>query len=159
MLGGLGNRWWVVFASVAGLLVGNGPVMQFTFGTLLAPVSHDFGWSRGAVSSAIVIGLWITGICTPLAGRLVDRFGIRAVALPAILLFCIATASVGLLPNSRVAFTAVYALMGLGAVGQTPLVYAKAISAALMSSGGWPGDSPWPALVSVRPWFRNSPKS
>jgi MFS family permease len=123
------SRWWIVVASVLGLLVGNGPVMQFTIGTLLPPITREFGWSRGLVSSAMVVGLWMTGIATPLMGRLVDRFGIRAVALPALLVFSLATASISLVPASPAAFTALYALMGLGAAGQTPLVYAKAISA------------------------------
>ena len=125
----LKSRWWVVFASVLGLLVGNGPVMQFAFGTLLAPVTRQFGWSRGTVSSAMVVGLWVTGIATPVVGRLVDRFGIRAVALPAIVVFSLATASVAWIPGTPAAFTAAYALMGLGGAGQTPLIYAKAISA------------------------------
>ncbi len=123
------SRWWIVIASMVGLLVGNGPVMQFTFGTLLPPITHEFGWSRGLVSSAIVAGLWMTGIATPAVGRLVDRFGIRAVALPAIAMFSLATAAVAWVPASPAAFTALYALMGLGAAGQTPLIYAKAISA------------------------------
>ena len=125
----MNSRWWIVFASVLGLLVGNGPIMQFTFGVLLAPISREFGWNRGTVSSAIVVGLWMTGIATPVVGRWVDRFGIRPVALPAIALFSLATASVALVPASPAAFTALYALMGLGAAGQTPLIYAKAISA------------------------------
>lgn len=126
--GAVMNPWWVVAASAAGLLVGNGPVMQFTIGTLLAPITRDLGWSRGTVSSAMVVGLWMTGLATPFAGRLVDRFGIRAVALPAILLFALSAASVAWVPASPAAFTVLYALMGLGAAGQTPLVYAKAIS-------------------------------
>ncbi len=126
---GLKSRWWVVFAAVLGLLVGNGPVMQFTFGTLLPPITRQFGWSRGLVSTAMVVGLWMTGIATPVFGRLVDRFGIRAVALPAIVVFSLATASVAWVPASPAAFIAAYALMGLGAAGQTPLIYAKAISA------------------------------
>jgi MFS family permease len=77
----------------------------------------------------MVVGLWMTGIATPVVGRLVDRFGIRAVALPAIAVFSLATASVAWVPASPAAFTALYALMGLGAAGQTPLIYAKAISA------------------------------
>jgi MFS family permease len=102
------NRWWIVFASVIGLLVGNGPIMQFTFGVLLPPIAREFGWARGTVSSAIVVGLWMTGIATPLVGRLVDRHGIRPVALPAIALFSAATSSVALVPASPVAFTALY---------------------------------------------------
>jgi MFS family permease len=123
------SRWWIVVASVFGLLVGNGPVMQFTIGTLLPSITREFGWSRGTVSSAMVAGIWITGLTMPLMGRLVDRFGIRAVALPAIVLFSLATASVAFVPASPAAFTVLYVLMGLGATAQTPLVYAKAISA------------------------------
>ena len=122
------GSWWVVWASVLGLLVGNGPVMQFTLGTLMPPITREFGWSRGLVSSAMVAGLWTTGLAMPLVGRLVDRFGIRAIALPSILLFSLATAAVARVPASPLAFTALYALMGLGAAAQTPLVYAKAIS-------------------------------
>lgn len=128
MLKKLENRWWVVFASVCGLVVGNGPVMQFTLGTVLPPITRAFGWTRGEVSSSIVIGLWMSGLATPLVGRLVDRFGIRAVALPALALFSLSTASVALVPNSLLAFTALYVLMGLTGSGQSPLVYAKAIS-------------------------------
>lgn len=125
----MNNRWFIVFASVLGLLAGNGPVMLFAFGTLMPAVSGEFGWSRGTASSALVIGLWMTGLATPAVGRLVDRFGIRAIVLPAIVLFSLATISVAFVPASPVAFTALYALMGLGAAGQTPLIYAKAISA------------------------------
>jgi MFS family permease len=125
----LKSRWWIVAASVLGLVAGNGPVMQFTIGILIAPITRDFGWSRGTLSSAMVIGLWMTGIVMLLVGRLVDRFGIRAVALPAIMVFSLAAASVALVPASPVAFIVRYALMGLGAAAQTPLVYAKAISA------------------------------
>ena len=125
----LKSRWWIVFASTLGLLVGNGPVMQFTFGTLLPSITRQFGWRRGLVSSAMVVGLWTTGIATPVVGRLVDRYGIRAVALPAIVAFSLATVSVAWVPASPLAFTVLYALMGLGAAGQTPLIYAKAISA------------------------------
>ena len=123
-----GGRWWIVFASMLALLVGNGPVMQFTMGTLLPPITREFGWSRGVVSSAMVTGLWMTALATPFLGRLVDRFGIRAVALPAIALFSLATAAAGLAPASPMALTAVYAFMGVGAACQTPLIYAKAIS-------------------------------
>ena len=37
------NRWWIVFSSVLGLFVGNGPIMEFTFGVLLPPISNGFG--------------------------------------------------------------------------------------------------------------------
>ncbi|WP_028311505.1 MFS transporter [Derxia gummosa] len=122
------KKWWVVLGALLGLLVGNGPIMQFTFGIFLVAISKDFGWSRGATSTGLVIGLTATGLLVPLAGRLIDRHGIRRVSLPAIWLFAAALGAMALLPPSLVLFYALYALMGVAAAGQTPLPYAKAIS-------------------------------
>jgi len=123
------NRWWVVVGSVFGLFVGNGPIMQFTFGVFLLPVTKAFGWERSTTSLALVIGLTMTALFVPVAGRLIDRFGIRAVTLPAIVLFAAATASLALFADTPAKFMIIYALMGIAAAGQTPLPYAKAISA------------------------------
>lgn len=125
----LKNRWWVVVGSVFGLFVGNGPIMQFTFGVFLLPITNEFGWARSTTSLALVIGLTMTALFVPVAGKLIDRFGIRAVTLPAIVLFAGATASLALFADTPAKFMIIYALMGIAAAGQTPLPYAKAISA------------------------------
>ena len=36
--------WLVVFGSTLALVVGNGPIILFTFGVLLQPISAEFGW-------------------------------------------------------------------------------------------------------------------
>jgi MFS family permease len=81
---------------------------------LLPPVAREFGWARGTVSSAIVVGLWMTGIATPLVGRLVDRYGIRPVALPAIALFSAATAQLMLASFAFALLLASGVMLGLG---------------------------------------------
>ena len=130
------NPWWIVFGSVLGLAVGNGPVMQFTFGVFVKPLTAQFGSDRGTISAALTLGLCVTGLCTPFAGRLVDRFGARAVTLPAICLFALSLVTLGFIPDNAWAFVAVYAVMGVFAAGQTPLPYAKAVSAAFDSKRG-----------------------
>jgi MFS family permease len=125
----LKNPWWVVFGSVLGLLVGNGAIMQFTFGVLLKPISEEFGWSRGTVSFAIVVGLICTGLTTPVIGILVDRYGVRRIALPCIAAFSLIVAAASLTPASPAVFVAIYGIMGIAAAGQTPLIYSKSIAA------------------------------
>ena len=127
--GGL-NRWWIVLGSVLGLIVGNGPMMQFTFGIFLKPVAADLGTDRGTLSIAILIGLGLTGIATPFVGSLIDQFGVRRVSLPAIVLFALGFVALAAFASSTAAFIAIYAVMGLFAAGQTPLPYAKALTAA-----------------------------
>ena len=123
------NPWWVVAGSLLGLTVGNGPVMQFTFGVFVKPLSEALQTDRGTISGALLAGLVATGIATPLIGRLIDKHGTRRVALPAIVLFALGMAAIGLFANSPAALILMYALCGIVAAGQTPLPYSKAIAA------------------------------
>lgn len=123
------NPWWVVVGSLIGLIVGNGPVMQFTFGVFVKPLSDAMQTDRGTISGALLAGLVATGIATPLIGRLIDKHGTRRVALPAIALFALGMSAIGLFANSPMALILMYALCGIVAAGQTPLPYSKAISA------------------------------
>lgn len=102
--------------------------MQFTIGVFIKPISQDMGWDRATISFAMVASLIATGIMTPLVGRLVDRYGVRAVTMPAIVAFALLVATVALVPASPLVFIALYALMGMAAARQTPLPYARAIS-------------------------------
>jgi MFS family permease len=123
------SPWWVVAGSLLGLTVGNGPVMQFTFGVFVKPLSEAMQTDRGTISGALLAGLVATGIATPLIGRLIDKHGTRRIALPAIALFAAGMAAIGLLANSPLALIVMYALCGIVAAGQTPLPYSKAIAA------------------------------
>ena len=133
---GIRNPWWIVLGSVLGLTVGNGPVMQFSFGVFVKPLTAQFASDRATISAALSVGLLLTGLCTPIVGRLVDRFGVRAITLPAIALFAIATAALGFIPDSATAFLVVYAIMGIFAAGQTPLPYARAVAGAFDNRRG-----------------------
>ena len=121
------GRWWIVVGSVLGLFVGNGPIMQFTFGVFLKPLAAEFGSDRGTMTLAILVGLCFTGISTPVFGRLIDRYGIRPVALPAITITAFCVAALGLAKN-EIQFIIIYGLLGIAAAGQAPLVYARAVS-------------------------------
>ena len=124
------NRWWIVVGSVLGLTVGNGPIMQFTFGVFLKPIAAEFRTDRGTLSAAILVGLGVTGVVTPIVGALVDRYGVRRVALPCIALFASSLAVLGWFAASAASFIAIYGVMGVFAAGQTPLPYAKSLTAA-----------------------------
>ncbi len=132
MTSGAASRspWWIVLGSVLGLVVGNGPVMQFTFGVFVKPLVAEFDSDRGTVSAALLAGLCLTGIATPVTGRLIDRFGIRAVSLPAIALFAAGLVALGLLTGSVAQFVLLYGLLGILSTGQTPLPYARAVTGA-----------------------------
>ena len=124
----LRSPWWVVFGSMVGLIVGNGPIVFFTFGLFLGPVTQEFGWDRATFSSSLLVGHMLAALAYPFLGRAIDRYGIRRVSLTSIVLFALSIAALSLTPPSSTVFIAMAGLCGLLSAGQAPLPYAKAVS-------------------------------
>lgn len=129
-------RWLVVVGSTIALIVGNGPILLFTFGVFLKPIAEETGWSRGTMSLGVAAALTVAGLATPMVGRLIDRWGVKRVTLAAITLFAAGFAGISFTPASVGAFIALYALAGLLSSGQAPLPYAKAISSCFEARRG-----------------------
>jgi predicted MFS family arabinose efflux permease len=130
------TRWLVVIASALALIVGNGPVLLFTFGIFLKPIAQQTGWSRGTMSLGVAIALTLAGLMTPLVGRLVDRWGVRRLLLLAITAFALGIAALSLAPANVAGFVVLYGCAGLLSSGQAPLPYAKAIASRFDSRRG-----------------------
>lgn len=127
-LGIFANRWWIVVASVIALIASVGSINVFAFGVFLKPVSTDLGFSRGTLGSALLLNSLVTAVASPFFGRFLDRYGIRGVMLPSILLFALTIASFSFLTSSIVVLYCFYALSGLTCMGQTTIGYSKIIA-------------------------------
>jgi predicted MFS family arabinose efflux permease len=112
-----------------GLTVANGPVVFFTFGLFLGPITTEFGWNRATFSSSLLVGHTLAAFAYPFMGRAIDRYGIRRVTLTFIPLFALSTAALSLTPSSRLVFITLAGICGLISTGQAPPAYAKAVSA------------------------------
>jgi len=67
---------WVIV--VAGFCVlATNALAIFGFGVFLKPLTEEFNWERGALSSAFSISLLIAGVLSLVSGRLSDRYGPR----------------------------------------------------------------------------------
>ncbi len=129
-MGGLfANRWLVVAASVCGLLVGSGPILIFSSGVFLKPVSAELGVTRGDLSSALFLAAICTAIACPVFGWFLDRFGTRRVMIPGVLLYALVVAGFGLMQtNPAFVIPLIYALVGLVGAVQTPIPYAAVVA-------------------------------
>lgn len=125
---GIYAGWLVVFGSMMALVVGNGPIILFTFGVLLQPISSEFGWQRSVLASAVVTSHVIGALMMPFVGIAIDRVGVRRVALPAVLIFALATAAGGLLGPSPLEFALLYGFLGFVGAGHSTLTYGRAVS-------------------------------
>jgi predicted MFS family arabinose efflux permease len=111
------------------LLTSAGVVQSFTFSLFIQPIADDLGWSRSLISAGYSAAALLTALCSPLMGRVLDRFGVRATLIAAVTLYAGCTALVGALPPIPWAFVALYALIGVFGAAHSPLPYAKVVSA------------------------------
>jgi predicted MFS family arabinose efflux permease len=120
--------WLVVMAAFFGVMVGFGSMLVFTFSVFLKPLGAEFGWSRESVSAAFGVAAMTVAVCSPVLGRLLDRYGPRPVILPCMVLFGCAFASLSLLKPSLLHLYATFLVLGAVGNGTTQMGYSRAVS-------------------------------
>jgi MFS family permease len=71
---------WVIIA-VTFVTMGIGVNARTAFSLLFPPILEDFHWDRGVTAGAFSFGFIVSGIMSPSIGKMMDRFGPRAVML------------------------------------------------------------------------------
>jgi MFS family permease len=83
--GGRLHRAWLV-AAVAFVATIGAAGFRSTPGVMINPLRQEYGWSVGAISTAVSINLILFGLTAPFAAALMERFGMRTVVAAALLL-------------------------------------------------------------------------
>ena len=78
-------------------------------GVIIQPLEHEFGWSTAEISVAFSVRLALFGLIAPFAAAFINRFGVRAVIVAAVLMI-----ASGLLAS--MAMTEVWQLLALWGV-------------------------------------------
>jgi MFS family permease len=120
--------WRVVLAACFGVMAGFGSLFVYTFAVFVKPLGAEFGWSREAVSRGFAIAAVTVGLCSPLLGRWIDRFGPRRIILPCMTVFGLGIASLALLRSGLWQFYAVCFVLGVVGNGAAHLAYSRSIS-------------------------------
>ena len=88
--------WRVVLAANLGVMVGFS-LYAYTFSIFMKPLAAQFGWSREAIAQGFAISALTAAVCSPLAGRWLDRHGPRRLLVACMALFGGAFLLLGLL--------------------------------------------------------------
>jgi MFS family permease len=80
---------WVALTATALSFLGQFGVVMNSFGAFLPSICTEFGWSRGAVSGAFTMLMVVIGLCGPLAGWVVEKYGPRTAIVAGNLLVAI----------------------------------------------------------------------
>ena len=134
--GELQQRWPLVLATCIGIISSSFVLPYYTIGALVGPVTSEFGWTRAEFQSAILFSSGLGALTSPFVGWLIDRFGARRVALPAMLGlgmgFFIASSMQGQLWMLFLAYASI-ALLGAGTI---PVTWTRAIATSFFKRRG-----------------------
>jgi MFS family permease len=149
--------WRVAIGSGVGVFFAS--LVVVTFPVFLKPWTEAFGWSRREVSLAFGVAAASAGLFAPILGALLDRLGARRIALPCLALLGIQFASLAALGPRLDLLYLLFALLGLAAVGTSPVAYARAVSTwfsarrgfalALVVTGGALGGIVFPVIATA----------
>src|SRR6201996_626097 len=67
--------------------------LRSTPGVLMVPWGAAFGWSRGVISFAAAVGIFLFGLTGPFAAAAMQRFGVRATVMVALAMMGLSSAA------------------------------------------------------------------
>jgi len=117
----------VALGAWVGFIVGPNAMIAATNSNFLNVLPDALHVSRTSISFVLALALWFNALTLPFAGKAMDRFGVRAVILPGILIFSLAfflLSRMGVLWH----FVALQALLTIGATMTSSVGYAKVLS-------------------------------
>lgn len=118
---------WVLGAATVGLALGYSNIAWQGFGLYVIPLTEAHGWTVSEISVAFTILALVVVVVSPLSGLALDRFGVRRVVLPSIVLFAIAFASLGAVEGRLWQFYLTYAAIAVTGCGTLPACYARTV--------------------------------
>jgi MFS family permease len=120
--------WLTVVVCLLGISTGPAAFGLASLFQLGGPMGEEFGWSRTAISAAVSVMMLCTAVSLPFMGRLVDRFGVKRVLVPSIIIFGLCFLAASLISNYW-QFMALYVAMGTIAVGTNSVPYMRVLAA------------------------------
>jgi sugar phosphate permease len=117
---------WVVAAVTFLMLLTTAGAMGLP-GALIRPLDAEFGWGTATISSALAVRIMLYGLMAPFAAALMNRYGLRNVAVTSALLICVVLVGATLMRE----FWQLMLLWGLVvglASGLTAMVFAATVA-------------------------------
>ena len=119
----------VAVACFVGAMLSGPSVLGNSASLFIQPITEAFDWTDSRLTGLMLLGLAAAGVMTPVAGKLVDRFGARPVALGGALLFPLAVAGLSRLDSTMLWSGFLFTLAGLAAPALGAVAFNKVLSA------------------------------
>ena len=137
--------------------------LYYAFALWAPRIMQETGWSGSLVFGGYSLSLFVTGLASPFAGRLVDRHGGRLVMAAGTLVGALGLVVLAL-SQSEVLYFSAFSLIGLGMAGalydpafatltQVSGPHARRAISTLTLAGGFASTLSWPLTLLLFGWF------
>jgi predicted MFS family arabinose efflux permease len=117
-----------VLACAFGIGLGMAPIPIYTLGVFAAPLAQEFNWGIDKIMSALPVLTLCSLLLSPVIGFIADKFGVRKVAMGAVLGFSLGMMLHALNPGSYPIYLATWAVIAVLGVGTLPVTWTKVIN-------------------------------
>jgi MFS transporter, OFA family, oxalate/formate antiporter len=126
----------VLFAASVGIALGASPIPFISIGHLVRPLNEEFGWNRQQVMTAVTIFAFAVTLLSPFFGWLVDKFGVRKVAIGSLTLFSLTWMSITLTQGSLPFFYMMWLMIGILGGASIPISWTRAVNGWFVKNRG-----------------------
>lgn len=130
------HAWRVVLAAWLGVAMGLTALPFYTLGIFAKPLAAEFGWSRSVIQSGFTFSMFGVLCSAWAAGWLIDRFGVRPVALLSQLGLALGFVGLASQTGSTTLWQANWFFFAVLGVGTTPLTWSRGIASWFDKSRG-----------------------
>lgn len=120
--------WRIVIASALGIGLGISPIPIYTLGVFAAPLAAEFNWGIDKVFTALPVLTLCVLILSPIVGLVIDRVGVRKVALGSVIGFGFGLMLHALNPGSFPVYLVTWAVIAVLGVGTLPITWTRVIN-------------------------------
>jgi MFS family permease len=124
----LRGGWRIILAALIGIAFGVTGLFFYSAGIFIKPVASELGWSRAAVSSVTVVAALSLAATAPFVGWVVDRLGVRIVALASGIGLGAGFLLLSRAPPSMPVYLGLIALTVLLGAGASPVAFTRLVN-------------------------------
>lgn len=128
--------WSVLLGAFIGSGVGLASMVYYSTGIWIRPWQEEFGWTRAEIGLQQSISVIVMMLLAPLAGRLIDRYGLRRVTALALFGYGLFLAVFPFMSGALLMLYALsfgYAIFGVGTTG---IAFTRAVNAFFVKNRG-----------------------
>ncbi|MGD9541037.1 MAG: MFS transporter [Parvularculaceae bacterium] len=114
-----------------------GAIYIYSLGLFIQPIEQEYGWSRTEISFGLTLLSIICVLLAPFMGMIIDKLGARSLALPGMVVYCLAIASLSLVGKEVWMWWVGWFFVALGSVAIKPTVWAAAVSSYFSAGRGF----------------------